>query len=219
MGSVVKSVLKPFGKILGLTPPTPSRIPEGYEAVESTQYQIFDQQDGPGDMGPRNITLDEYKKYKAQQRTVVGQEPGDNPYTTGPRLGTKPMWEILPVRQQPAAPAPTPAPAAPAPAPAAPAPAQPAPAAAPAPAAPAAPAVQTKPAAGGPQPAPVAAPVSPAAPKLAAVTPSAPVYGSDAQAAGSAGPVFGRRGRRPFRRAPQQLGASAAPTMKMKLGG
>ena len=180
---------------------TPKQIPAGYEAFEGRKYQIFDVPDGPGENQPRDITLDEYNTYKGQQKTQSSDdEGGEYTYTTGPKLGTRLFWDLQPIKgYQPPGSAPAPAPT-PAPAPAPTAPAQ-------------------APAPGGPQPSPVSAPATPAAPQIQQVTPHKPVYGSDAQAAASAGPAFGTQGRRPFRKAPQQLGATEALTKKRKLGG
>jgi len=169
------------------------KIPEGYRYEQTgTTYQIADKDIGPGGYDFRDASKEEYEYESARevQYDEVGGRIGKRTYDTR----EVPIWSLVPI----ARPAPAPAPA-PAPRPAS---------------------GGSQPAPGGPQPPTVPAPSTPAAPKVQKVEPQPPVYGTDAQAgAASTGAVFGTKGRRPFRRAPQQLSATEALTKKTKLGG
>ena len=165
------------------------KIPEGYK-YEQTGINY---QVADVDIGPGGYDFRDASKEEYDYETAREVQYDE----VGGRIGSwtydtreVPIWSLVPI-------------------------ARPAPASAPRPAS-----GGSQPASGGPQPPTVSAPSTPAAPKVSKVEPQPPVYGTDAQAgAASTGAVFGTKGRRPFRRAPQQLSATDALTKKTKLGG
>ena len=169
------------------------KIPEGYKYEQTgTNYQVADVDIGPGGYDFRDVSKEQYdyETGRETQYDEVGGRVGKPAYDTR----EVPIWSLVPKQQQARAPAPAPPPA---------------PRAASAP----------RPSAGGPQPPTVSAPSTPAAPKVQKVEPQPAVYGTDAQAGAATGAVFGTKGRRPFRRAPQQRSGTEALTKKTKLGG
>ena len=165
------------------------KIPEGYE-YKQTGIQY---QVADVDIGPGGYDFGDVSKERydfESAREVQYDEVGGRIGKPTYETREYPLWSLVPIQQQAQAPAPAPRAAA-----------------------------APRPATGGPQPAQPATPATPAAPKVSKVEPQPPVYGTDAQAGAATGAVFGTKGRRPFRRAPQQLSATDALTKKTKLGG
>ena len=221
MGSVVSSVLKPFAKIVGATPPRQG-IPAGYESVETGTTTTYSR--SSGNYGARDtFTQDQYDNMVAanarEQNVDTGgmyTPPTPEQFARQFTQGSQKTYEILPINRNdpPAAPAP---PAA-APAPAAPSPSAPA---VPAPSAttpvPRAPGASPAPPAGGVQPAQPAQPVTPAT--TTAITPRPVVSGQTATSAQGQG-VSRRRGRNAFvRTASVGLASPAMTAKKTLLGG